>query len=420
MYLIKLGMDYCDQAQRAYIRGDLELALRLYEKAVECFRKAVTYTSDAATRSVLSEKIREIEDTIEKLRAILQGENRDLRPRAARSPRATLPEVSESGVIQKEKVSRGGARPGTREVESDGEFVGLVETFISRANVTWDDIADLSDVKRELMSIIFFSLAIPEKPVKVDVPRRILFFGPPGTGKTMIAMALSNMLSATFFNVPISGVLSKYVGDSPKIISTLFKLARERAPSVVFMDEIEAIAVKRDSDFHQVPGLLQTLLTELDGFGSKNLDKLVLVIAATNKPWVLDEAILSRFDRKVYIPPPDKSARIELFKLHLERRGYELEGITYEELADLTEGYTGRDIANLCRKAILNMLQRANPNIEVVMRSVRNVEELRKAKYRVDRITREDFEKALEEVKPTVSKDDLRRYEEFLKKSILS
>ncbi len=315
------------------------------------------------------------------------------------------------------RVSRGEKKGEAKHSESselDEEFDREAENLIMRADTTWDDIAGLEDVKRALMEAIYYSLAKPSDPgVKLTPPRRFLLYGPPGTGKTMLAMAASNMLKATFINVSVDRVLSRYVGDSPRMISAIFRLAYRKAPSIIFFDEVETLVSKRDSGKEAATGLVQTFLTELDGFKSKKLDKPVIVIAATNKPWILDEAILSRFEKRIYIPLPDWEARREIFRLNIEGKGLKLKDITYEELADITEGYSGRDIANACREATMMMLRRANPNIYTKLTSIKSLSELENIKYNVEPITREEILEAIKKVKPPITKEELKRYEEW-------
>jgi len=295
----------------------------------------------------------------------------------------------------------------------DAEFDAQAETLITKADVSWGDIAGLDDVKKALMEAIFFSLAKPEEPVRVEPPRRFLLYGPPGTGKTLLAMAASNMLKATFFDVSISKVLSRYVGDSPRMLSAIFRVAYHKAPSVIFFDEVEALTIKRDLGKEPATGVLQTFLTELDGFKSKYLDKPVLVIAATNKPWLLDEAILSRFEKRIYIPLPNRESRKQIFKLEIEKRGFKLQGITFDELVNLTEGYSGRDIANICKEAIMMMLRRANPNIADKLQKVKDLSELEQETYRIEPITREELLEALNRIKPAISQEEVKKYEEW-------
>ncbi len=297
----------------------------------------------------------------------------------------------------------------------DREFELEAEKLIARADVSWDDIAGLEEAKKSLIEAIYYSLARPEKPIKIEPPRRFLLYGPPGTGKTLLAMAASNMLKATFFNVSVDRVLSRYVGDSPRMIAAVFRVAYRRAPSLIFFDEIESLVVKRDTGREPATGVVQTFLTELDGFKSKKLEKPVIVIAATNKPWLLDEAILSRFEKRIYTPLPDREARIQIFRLNLEKKGFEIEGISYEELADLTEGYSGRDIANVCREAVILMLRRVNPDIYRRITTIKTLEDLEKLKYRVEPIKREELLEAIQKIKPPITKKDIEKYIEWMK-----
>ena len=266
------------------------------------------------------------------------------------------------------------------------------------------------------MEAIYYSIAKPEAPVKLEPPRRFLLFGPPGTGKTMLAMAASNMLKATFFNVSVDRVLSRYVGDSPRMIAAVFRVAYKKAPSIIFFDEVETLVVKRDSGRETAIGLVQTFLTELDGFKSKQLEKPVIVIAATNKPWMLDEAVLSRFEKRIYIPLPDRKARIQLFKLEIEKKGFKLEGITYEELADMTKGYSGRDIRNACKEAVMMMLRRANPDIYFKITKVQTLQQLQQERFKISPIKREEVIRAIKKIKPAVTKEHIKMYEEWAQK----
>ena len=293
----------------------------------------------------------------------------------------------------------------------DEEFDTEALKLIARADVTWDDIAGLEEVKRTLMEALFYSLAKPSIPVKIEPPRRFLLYGPPGTGKTMLAMAASNMLKATFFSVSVDRVLSRYVGDSPRMISAIFRQAIKHAPSIIFFDEVEVLVARRDSDRQVATGVVQTFLTELEGFRTKKLEKPVIVIVATNKPWMLDEAILSRFEKRIYIPLPDHEARKQMFRIHLEKKGFQITGITYDELARLTEGYSGRDVRNICQTAIMMMLRRANPDIIEKLMRIKDLSELERETYKIVPITREELLKAINSAKPAVTMEDIRRYE---------
>lgn len=394
---------------RALSSGDTTTATRLAKRMCELLRELAKY------RRWGSEELLRLANEYENLYKRLASGELVTTKQAPTISRAIAP--TPSGGIP--TPSRGAAPQAPTEGEVsklDAEFNQEALKLIAKADVTWDDIAGLEEVKRSLMEALIFSIAKPSVPVKIEPPRRFLLYGPPGTGKTMLAMAASNMLKATFFNVSVDRVLSRYVGDSPRMISAIFRQAIRLAPSVIFFDEVETLVAKRDTGREVATGVVQTFLTELDGFKTKKLEKPVIVIAATNKPWMLDEAILSRFERRIYIPLPDKKAREEMFRLHLEKKGFKIEGITYEELAELTEGYSGRDIRTVCQTAIMSMLRRANPDIIEKLLKVKDLKELEKITYRIEPITREELLEAIKKVKPAVSKEDIRKYEEWTAK----
>ena len=232
----------------------------------------------------------------------------------------------------------------------------------------WDGIGGLENVKDLIKKSVVIGI-IENKPKAIEAWNTILFYGPPGTGKTLMAAAVAKNIDATFFDVKVSQMLSKYYGESPKIMSALFEVAREEAPSVVFIDEFDSIALSRGADLDEESRRgLSTLLAELDGLGSKTSEKkFVLVIAATNTPDAIDEAIMSRFGKKIEIPLPDFEACEEILRIHTEKKGVGLED---EKLYDKLARYcvehemSGRDIKFLCTEAIWRMLDEMNPRLE--------------------------------------------------------
>ncbi len=385
--------------EKAYRSGDYAAARASALKAASLLRELAKHRPWSARKYI------EMAEEYERIAASL-GE-----------PRRVV--ISRGGAAEITRRRKRGEETGGGEIAGlDAEFEAEAEKLITRADVTWDDIVGLEEAKKSLIEAIVYSLASPDKPVRVEPPRRFLLYGPPGTGKTMLAMAASNMLGATFLNVSVDRVLSRYVGDSPRMIAAIFRVAYRRAPSIVFFDEIESLVMKRDTGREAATGVVQTFLTELDGFKTKKLEKPVIVIAATNKPWMLDEAILSRFDKKIYVPLPDYEARKQLFRLHLEKRGFEIKGITYDELARLTEGYSGRDIANVCREAVILMLRRANPEIYRVASRISETDTVEKLRYHIEPITREDLLEAIRRVRPPIDKALLEKYREFAEKAM--
>ncbi|MFZ8855249.1 MAG: CDC48 family AAA ATPase, partial [Thermofilaceae archaeon] len=269
----------------------------------------------------------------------------------------------------------------------------LREIEVEVPTVRWDDIGGLEEVKQQLREAVEWPLKHPEafERLGIDPPKGILLYGPPGTGKTLLAKAVATESEANFIGVKGPEVLSKWVGESERAIREIFRKARQAAPCVVFFDEIDALAPMRGlvtSDSGVTERVVSTLLTEMDG-----LERLegVVVIAATNRPDVLDPALLrpGRFDRLIYVPPPDERARLEILKVHTRRMPL-AEDVDLAEIAKRTEGYTGADLEVLVREAGLLAL-REDINIQKVY-----------ARH---------FEEALKKVKPSLTPDIVKFYE---------
>lgn len=292
--------------------------------------------------------------------------------------------------------------PYTR-AKSEDTIRGMI--ISQRPEVKWEEIGGLEEAKRTLQEAAILPF-ISNKPSFVEAPRSILLYGPPGTGKTLLAKASSNMLEATFFEARTSTLLSKYFGESSKIISMLFEEARKSQPSVIFMDEFDSIMISRDKDMAEsTRRVVGQLLQEIEGFSSSKKDRIIL-IAATNKPWDLDDAMISRFQRRIYVPLPDTGAREAIFGIHLKEA--EMKDMTLKELAGLAEGFSGRDISNLCREAIMTMIRSENPDLERL-----TPVQIEKYNMRYRPLERKDFEEALGKVKKSVEKKTIERYVEW-------
>ncbi len=274
------------------------------------------------------------------------------------------------------------------------------EVLIEKPNVHWDDIGGLEDVKQELREVVEWPMKYRKlfAHMNVKIPKGILLYGPPGTGKTLLAKAVATESEANFISVKGPEFLSKWVGESEKAVREVFRKARQAAPCVVFIDEIDAVAPMRGRDLgtHVTERVVSQILTEMDG-----LEELhnVTVIAATNRPDILDPALLrpGRFDRLIYVPVPDLKAREEIFKIHLRGRPL-AEDVNIEKLAEMTEGYTGADIEAVCNEATMLAVR------EYIM-SGKDPENPENAK-----ISMKHFEEALEKVKP-LSKEEREMYE---------
>ncbi len=246
--------------------------------------------------------------------------------------------------------------------DSEDPYVKSMEV-IERPNVSFDDIGGLSEQIRELKEVVELPLTHPEifEEVGIEPPKGVLLYGPPGCGKTLLAKAVAREAGATFISIVGSELVQKFIGEGARIVREVFQLARKKAPSIVFIDEIDAIAARRldvgTSGEREVQRTLMQLLAELDGF--KPLDK-VKVIAATNRIDILDPAILrpGRFDRLIEVPLPDYRGRIEIFMVHTRRMKL-ADDVNIEELARITDGATGAEIKAICTEAGYNAI-RAN------------------------------------------------------------
>ena len=233
----------------------------------------------------------------------------------------------------------------------------LREVVVEIPDVRWDDVGGLDAVKRELRQAAEWPLLHPEllRGLGARPAKGILLHGPPGTGKTMLARALASQAGVNFVSIKGPALLSKYLGESERSIREVFKKARLAAPCVLFFDEIDALGARR-ADMHGSAGrqLINQFLAELDGIKSDNEG--VLVLGATNAPWHVDDAFRrpGRFDRVIFVPPPDPPARAEILRLHLRRRPQEQ--VDLDALAARTDGFSGADLQAVVDEAVESRL----------------------------------------------------------------
>ncbi|MEB3780740.1 MAG: CDC48 family AAA ATPase [Desulfurococcales archaeon] len=267
------------------------------------------------------------------------------------------------------------------------------EIYVEVPEVKWSDIGGLEEAKQELREAVEWPLKYPKifEEMGITPPKGILLFGPPGTGKTLLAKAAATESGANFIAVRGPEILSKWVGESEKAVRKIFERARQVAPAIVFFDEIDAIAPARGFR-HDTSGvtdrIVNQMLTELDGIVPLQN---VVVIAATNRPDIIDPALLrpGRFDRLIYVPPPDKEARKEILKIHTRKVPLGKD-VDLDKLAEMMEGYTGADIEAVVREAAMIKLRE---------------------KLEVGPVEMRHFEQALKKVQPSLTPDDIRRYE---------
>ena len=280
----------------------------------------------------------------------------------------------------------------------DAELAAMLERdMLDRSpQVRWDNIAGLKEAKRLLEEAIVLPLWMPEYFQGIRRPYKgVLVFGPPGTGKTLLAKAVATECGTTFFNVSSSTLASKYRGESERMVRILFELARAHAPSTIFIDEIDSLCSSRSKDGeHEASRRVKTeFLVQIDGCssgagGEDGEKKPVVVLAATNFPWDLDEALRRRLEKRIYIPLPGPAERVELFRINLREVSVSSD-VNFEELAKRTEGYSGDDITNICRDASMNGLRR-----KIAGKTVEEIKAIRAEEVQVP-ISMEDFLQAV-------------------------
>ena len=310
---------------------------------------------------------------------------------AMRSLRRILPEIDleqdkiSSEILQKIKITKEDFREALKEVRPSA----LREVLVQVPNITWDDIGGLESLKEELHQAIEWPLKHKEAFDHLDVasPKGILLHGPPGTGKTLIAKAVAKMTESNFISIKGPELLSKWVGESEKGVREIFRKARQAAPCIIFFDELDSLVPKRgtSSDSHATESVVSQILTEIDG-----LEELhnVLIIGATNRLDIIDPALLrpGRFDRIIEVPKPDAKSREHIFRIHTKRKP--LAGdVDFTKLVELTDGFTGAEIAEVCNRAAIIGLKR------YVGGKVISVKDIK--------ITQADLAEAIQKIMPT-------------------
>ena len=281
------------------------------------------------------------------------------------------------------------------DVVKEMEPSAMREVFVEVPDVKWEDIGGLSSVKQELQEAVEWPLKYQGIFTYADAtpPKGILLYGPPGTGKTLIAKAAANESEANFISIKGPELLSKWVGESEKGVREVFRKARQAAPCIIFFDEMDAIAPRRGGDFgdtHVTERVISQLLTELDGL---EILTNVIVIGATNRPDIIDAALLrpGRFDRLLYVPPPDRDSRIQIIKIHTNKKPL-ADDVNIEQLADHTEGYTGADIASLSSAAVMLAVREYVSKYKDQKEADNRVKELK--------IQMRHFEEAMKKIRP--------------------
>ena len=310
---------------------------------------------------------------------------------AMRSLRKILPEIDldedkiSSEILQKIQISSDDFRDALKEVKPSA----LREVQVQTPNVTWDDVGGLDNLKEELREAIEWPIKHKEAfdYVDVETPKGILLHGPPGTGKTLIAKALAKMTESNFISIKGPELLSKWVGESEKGVREVFRKARQAAPCIIFLDEVDALVPRRGSggsESHVTESVVSQILTEIDGLEELND---VLIVGATNRLDIVDEALLrpGRFDRIIEVPNPDSKGRQHIFEIHTKKKPLGND-VNITKLVELTDGFSGAEVGAVANRAAIIALKR------YVGGKSQNIKEIK--------ISQQDLIDAVDKVKP--------------------
>ncbi|ORY90829.1 vacuolar protein sorting-associated protein 4 [Leucosporidium creatinivorum] len=339
------------QAIDADVKQDWAEAFKLYKNSLDYFNMAYKYEKNPKLRDLIRTKVEEYLDRAEKLKDHIQS-TEDKRQKQA---------VGTNG-----KATGGGGGGATKkggEDDSDADTKklreGLASAILSETpNVRWEDVAGLEAAKESLKEAVILPIKFPHLFTGKRTPwRGILLYGPPGTGKSYLAKAVATEAKSTFFSVSSSDLVSKWMGESERLVKQLFQMARENKPAIIFVDEIDSLCGTRGEGESEASRRIKTeFLVQMNGVGNDTQG--VLVLGATNIPWALDVAIKRRFEKRIYIPLPEPDARKRMFELNVGTTPCTLTQPEYRQLAAKTEGYSGSDLAVVVRDALMQPVRK--------------------------------------------------------------
>lgn len=403
--------------------GQYEKAYPVYYQALELFMLALKWEKNAKSKEMIRSKTTEYMERAESLKKHLESAD------AKRK---------KPGMVGANGSSTGGAGKGKEEDGIDEDSKKLRNALAGailqdRPNVKWDDVAGLDGAKEALKEAVLLPIKFPHLFVGKRKPwKGILLYGPPGTGKSYLAKAVATEAKSTFFSVSSSDLVSKWMGESERLVKQLFAMARENKPSIIFIDELDALCGPRGEGESEASRRIKTeMLVQMDGVGNDSTG--VLVLGATNIPWQLDTAIRRRFQRRVHISLPDVAARTTMFKIAVGETPTSLKTEDYRELAKLAEGYSGSDITIAVQDALMQpvrKIQQATHFKEVEKDGKSFVtpcspgdpgakemgwDDVDSERLLEPMVDFKDFVKAIKGSRPTVSQVDLERNSEWTK-----
>ena len=424
------GLEIVKDAVRWDRMGNLSAAKYRYQEALSKFRLAKgekpQFVAEIATElERVTVKCQERVNAIEEIFSRHGGEVMQAPLGSANAPVEPAPPHSPSAGPK-------GPSAGGKTDQGSDEFMKKMEQsiLVEHPNMTFDSVAGLADAKRSLEEAMVLPMKFPQLFTGQRAPwRGILLYGPPGTGKSFLAKAAAGQCgNSTFLTVSTSDLMSKWLGESEKLIRALFDVARERKPAVIFIDEIDSILGERtDNDSEASRRIKTEFLVQIDGVG-KTMDG-VLLLAATNLPWSLDPAVRRRFEKRIYIPLPDLEAREYMVKMHMRDTPNAIQPAEFHDIAVKTEGYSGADLKILSREASFVSVRKlqiaeyfceyqgkmwpCNPEQPGAVK--KRLAELDPNLVAPPPVLYDDYMQALMKVRPSVSQGDLGRYEKWTK-----
>ncbi|XP_059196915.1 vacuolar protein sorting-associated protein 4B-like [Centropristis striata] len=339
---LQKAIDLASKAAAEDKNKNYEEALKLYQNAVQYFLHVIKYEAqgDRATQSIRA-KCADYLDRAEQLKEYLK--KKENAPPAKPVKESDGNESGDGEDAEKKKFQN----------QLSGAIV------MEKPNIKWDDVAGLEGAKEALKEAVILPIKFPHLFQGKRTPwRGILLFGPPGTGKSYLAKAVATEANnSTFFSISSSDLVSKWLGESEKLVKNLFTLAREHRPSIIFIDEIDSLCGSRSENESEAARRIKTeFLVQMQGVGNNNEG--VLVLGATNIPWTLDSAIRRRFEKRIYIPLPQEHARSFMFKLHLGSTPSQLTEADFVALGKKTDGYSGADVSIIVRDALMQPVRK--------------------------------------------------------------
>lgn len=346
------GVELVKKAIEADSASKYEEAYQLYYNGLDYLMLALKYEKNQKAKETIKAKFTEYLSRAEELKEhVVNNNQKDQNGEVS----------STSGNVKSKKLDPNSSNNNNKDDDNDNKKLRsqLANSILSeKPNVKWSDIAGLDAAKDALKEAVILPVKFPQlfkgkrKPVS-----GILLYGPPGTGKSYLAKAVATEANSTFFSVSSSDLVSKWMGESERLVKQLFSMAREQKPSIIFIDEVDALCGPRGEGESEASRRIKTeLLVQMNGVGNDSDG--VLVLGATNIPWQLDSAIRRRFERRIYIALPDPEARLEMFKLNIADTPCSLTPQDYHTLANITEGYSGHDISVVVKDALMQPIRK--------------------------------------------------------------